>query len=117
MTDVELAEFFARRPELADPPPGTFADLATRASAPYSLQACLAQLRTPVREVIDALSFLGEAASLRDIADLAGTPTDTTLLGEIADEARRLGLVQAHEIHPGAPKTYTSGNRTQPRVG
>ncbi len=91
MTDFELAEFFARRPELADPPPGSFADLATRASAPHSLQACFAQLQTPVREVIDALAFLGEAASLRDIADLAGTPTDPSRLGEVADEARRLG--------------------------
>ena len=100
LTDAELAELLARRPELADPLPAAFGDLASRASAPYSLQACLSHLRTPVREVLDGFAYLGEQASVRGLADLAGTPTDLAALGAAVDEARRLCLVIPNSIHP-----------------
>jgi Helicase conserved C-terminal domain len=93
LTELELAELFFRRPELGDPSPANFDDLATRASAPYSITGCLSQLTAPMHQVIEALVYLGEPSSARDIANLAGEPTDIKELVSLLNEARCLGLI------------------------
>ena len=93
LSELELAELFFRRPELADPPPASFDDLAIRAGAPYSIIGCLAQVKLPLHQIISALAYLGEPSSARNIADLAGEPTDLASIVTVLDEGRRLGLL------------------------
>ncbi len=93
LSELELAELFFRRPELADPPPASFDDLAIRAGAPYSIIGCLAQVKLPLHQIISALAYLGEPSSARNIADLAGEPTDLASIVTLLDEGRRLGLL------------------------
>ena len=107
LTNDELALFFAVRAELADPPPASFTDLATRASAPYSLQACLAQINQGGRQVLDALAYLGEPSTAADVADVAAHPADPVRIREVLDELRVLGLVLSHSIHPEAPRSWS----------
>ena len=107
LTNEELSVFFAVRSELADPPPASFADLATRASAPYSLQACLAQVDHGSRQVLDALGYLGEPSSAADVAALAAEPGDPARITAILDHLRVLGLVLSHAIHAEAPRSWS----------
>jgi hypothetical protein len=104
LTELELAELFFRRPELGDPSPANFDDLATRASAPYSVTGCLTQLTAPMHQVLDALAYLGEPSSARDIANLAGEPADVKALVRLLNEARCLGLIFRSIIDPKKPE-------------
>jgi Helicase conserved C-terminal domain len=105
LTELELAELFFRRPELGDPSPASYDDLATRASAPYSITGCLTQLSAPMHQVIEALVYLGEPSSARDIANLAGEPTDLKALVGLLNEARRLGLIFRSVIDAKKPES------------
>lgn len=107
LTNEELALFFAVRGELADPPPASFTDLATRASTPYSLQACLMQIDQGARQVVEALAFLGEPSSAADVAALAAEVADLARITAILDHLRVLGLVLSHAIAPDAPRSWT----------
>jgi hypothetical protein len=93
LSDSEFAAFLARRSELLTPPPATLSDLANRAMAPYSVQACISHVRLPVREVLDGLAFLGEPSSLGDLAALAVHPPSLDQLFPFLLEARGLGLI------------------------
>lgn len=93
LSDTELAALLVRRPDLATATTFTFTDLAARASAPYSLQACLLHVRYPVRQVLDGLAFLGEPSSLADVIALARDAPDRGALLACLEEARHLGLV------------------------
>lgn len=104
LSELELAELFVRRPELADPAPASFDDLAIRAGAPYSITGCLAQVKLPLHQVIEGLAYLGEPSSARDIANLAGEPSDLEKLLALLDEGRRLGLMFRAVTDPERPE-------------
>ena len=67
LSDAELAYFFAFRPELADPVPASFADLAVRSTAAFSVHNCVAALDQRQREVLDAIAYLSEPCTINDI--------------------------------------------------
>ncbi len=104
LSELELAELFFRRPELADPVPPSFDDLAVRASAPYSITGCLAQIKLPLHQILEGLAYLGEPSSARNIANLAGEPSDLEPLLALLDEGRRLGLLFRVVVDPRAPE-------------
>lgn len=95
------------RPELADPPPGTITDLASRASAPYSLVAALASLDGVQRQALDALALLGEASSAIDIAALAFEQPPLEVIGKALERARMLGLAVATQVLEGGSRLYS----------
>lgn len=95
------------RPELADPPPGSIADLASRASAPYSLIAALAALDGVQRQVLDALALLGEASSAGDIAELAFEQPPLDVIEAALERARMLGLTVATQVLEGGSRLYS----------
>ena len=92
LSDDELAELLTRRPDLADPPPTSFNDLASRASSPYTLRTGLGQLTQLGNQLVDALAFYGRPANVADIAALAVEPPDPAAILEGLDQMRRLGL-------------------------
>ena len=107
LTDEELAGLLMARPELADPPPGTIADLANRASAPYSIVAALASLDGVQRQVLDALALLGEASSAVDIAALAFEQPPLDVIATALERARLLGLTVATQVLDEGSRLYS----------
>lgn len=107
LSDEELAGLLMARPELADPPPGSIADLANRASAPYSIVAALASLDGVQRQVLDALALLGEASSAADIAALAFEQPRLEVISTALERARLLGLTVATQVTSGGTRLYS----------
>lgn len=107
LTDDELATLLVSRPELADPPPASLSDLASRASAPYSLVAALATLDGVQRQVLDALALLGEPSSAVDVAALAFEPPPLDVIAAALDRGRVLGLSMATQILEGGNRLYS----------
>ena len=103
LTDDDLERFFTLRPELADPPPATFSELATRAATPYSLQALMLQLDAPSVQVLDALAFLGQPANANDVASLARDRPSTASIAATLDQLRVVGLIEPREISGSEP--------------
>lgn len=103
LTDAELERFFTLRPELADPPPGTFSELSTRAATPYSIQALMMQLDAPSVQVLDALAYLGQPASAPDVAALARENAPTDKIAATLDHLRVVGLIESREISGSEP--------------
>lgn len=107
LSDDELAALLVARPELADPAPASINDLASRASAPYSVVAALAALDGVQRQVLDALSLLGEPSSAIDIAALAFEQPPVGVIASALDRARVLGLCAATQIVDGGSVLYS----------
>lgn len=107
LSDEELAGLLLARPELADPPPGSIADLASRASAPYSIVAALASLDGVQRQVLDALALLGEASSAADIAALAFERPPVDVIATALERARLLGLTVATQVLDESNRLYS----------
>ncbi len=107
LSDEELAGLLMARPELADPPPGSINDLASRASAPYSIVAALASLDGVQRQVLDALALLGEASSAADIAALAFEQPRVDVISTALERARVLGLTVMTQVIPGGSRLYS----------
>ena len=107
LTDDELATLLVSRPELADPPPASLSDLASRASAPYSLVGALASLDGVQRQVLDALALLGEPSSEVDIAALAFEAPSLPVIAGALERARVLGLAVATQIIDSGNRLYS----------
>ena len=98
LTDAELAALFAARPDLAEPAPGSFAELAQRASAPYSLQAAVASLDRFSRQLIEALSMVPRGADIRALGDMEAGDTPLDVLAGGLDRLRVLGLTSCNGV-------------------
>lgn len=96
LTDEELAILLSARPELTDPPPATMADLAQRASAPYSVQRCLQGQNALSIQLLHALVLLGSGANVGAIASLAEMAPDRDLIENELRRLRTLGLVTSN---------------------
>ena len=93
LSDEELTHLLHTRTELGDPPPTTFADLAQRASAPYSVDRCARTLDRFSVQLMDAVRFLGDTASVDQIQALAKEPPTTADVIAGLARLRRLGMV------------------------
>jgi Helicase conserved C-terminal domain len=102
LSDAELAQFFAFRPELADPIPATFADLAVRSTAAFSVHNCVAALDQRQREVLDAIAYLSEPCTINDICAVPSLHADPLVVGEIVGRLRAFGLVVPTEVLEGS---------------
>jgi hypothetical protein len=102
LSDAELAQFFAFRPELADPVPATFADLAVRSTAAFSVHNCVAALDQRQREVLDAIAYLSEPCTINDICAVPSLHADPVVVGEIVGQLRAFGLVVPSEVLEGS---------------
>lgn len=107
LTDDELVTLLVSRPELADPAPASLGDLASRASAPYSLVGALASLDGVQRQALDALALLGESSSAVDIAALAFEPPSLAIIAAALERARVLGLAVATQILDSGSRLYS----------
>jgi Helicase conserved C-terminal domain len=102
LSDTELAQFFAFRPELADPVPATFADLAVRSTAAFSVHNCVAALDQRQREVLDAIAYLSEPCTINDICAVPSLHADPVVVSEIVAQLRAFGLVVPTEVLEGS---------------
>jgi hypothetical protein len=102
LSDTELAQFFAFRPELADPVPATFADLAVRSTAAFSVHNCVAALDQRQREVLDAIAYLSEPCTVNDICAVPSLHADPVVIAEIVAQLRAFGLVVPTEVMAGS---------------
>jgi hypothetical protein len=102
LSDAELAQFFAFRPELADPVPATFADLAVRSTAAFSVHNCVAALDQRQREVLDAIAYLSEPCTINDICAVPSLHADPVVIAEIVAQLRAFGLVVPSEVLEGS---------------
>ncbi len=102
LTDTELAHFFAFRPELADPIPATFADLAVRSTAAFSVHNCVAALDQRQREVLDAIAYLSEPCTINDICAVPSLHADPVIVAEIVGQLKMFGLVVPTEVLVGS---------------
>jgi Helicase conserved C-terminal domain len=102
LSDAELAQFFAFRPELADPVPATFADLAVRSTAAFSVHNCVAALNQPQREVLDAIAYLSEPCTINDICAVPSLHADPVVVAEIVAQLRAFGLVVPNDVLEGS---------------
>ena len=93
LSDDELAGLLHARPELGDPPPSTFADLAQRASAPYSVDRCARGLDRYSVQLLDAVRFTGDEATSERIQALAKEPPLLTEVTCGLAKLRRLGMI------------------------
>jgi hypothetical protein len=107
LTDDELAALLVARPELADPAPASINDLASRASAPYSVVAALAALDGVQRQVLDALALLGEPSSAADIAALAFEQPPVGVIASALERAKVLGLCVGTQITVDGAALYS----------
>lgn len=94
-SDDRLAQLFAVRPDLADPPPADFTALAARASAWPSIQACLLTLDRCCEQLIEAMCLLPRPTTATALAALLGPEVRAAdlsdALGELRDRALVLG--------------------------
>jgi hypothetical protein len=102
LSDTELAQFFAFRPELADPVPATFADLAVRSTAAFSVHNCVAALDQRQREVLDAIAYLSEPCTINDICAVPSLHADPVVVTKIVAQLRAFGLVVPTEVLEGS---------------
>jgi hypothetical protein len=107
LSDDELAVLLVSRPELADPTPATITDLASRASAPYSLIAALATLDGVQRQSLDALALLGEPSSAADVAALAFEQPKVEVIEAALSRCRVLGLCVATQVLEEKHRLYS----------
>jgi Helicase conserved C-terminal domain len=107
LSDDELAALLVARPELADPPPASINDLASRATAPYSVNAALAALDGVQRQVLDALALLGEPSSAADIVGLAFEQPPVEVIASALERAKVLGLCVGTQIIDGGSELYS----------
>ena len=82
-----LATLLVARPDLADPPPRSLADLAARAGSPASVEACRRTLDLAGHQVHAALCLLPAPATVGQLAGLLAVDEDDH---DLAEGLRRL---------------------------
>lgn len=106
-TDEELALLLTVRPELMDPPPNTFLDLALRSNAPFSIQACVNQLDQYSRQVLEAVAYLESSATVADVCGLPLHPADPAEVYPVLDYLRTIGMLQAQLVTAEGPLRWS----------
>jgi hypothetical protein len=93
LDDAELTGLLERRPDLlAEPAPGSFAELANRAGRPASLAAALRLLDRGTLQLAELLAVVGLPTTVADLALAAGNGLDRTCLDEGLAVLASLGL-------------------------
>ena len=129
--DDRLEALLAARPELTDPPPPDFENLAYRASAGPAFQACRARLDQWCLQVAEAVCLLDPPATVEGLRAVLGLPVDQTDLDRALDRLDHLGLVfrSGPDLHAvegfrrlgfpaglGPPADQILGHRTMPEL-
>lgn len=106
-SDEELALLLTVRPELMDPPPNTFLDLALRSNAPFSIQACINQLDQYSRQVLEAVAYLESSATVADVCGLPSRAADPADVYPVLDYLRTIGMLQAQLVTAEGPLRWS----------
>lgn len=95
LDDDALIRLLQLRPDLSQPPPGTIAALAARATSRQSVKAATDSLDFLHLAVLDALLVLHADAGEVPVTEV------TTLLGDRVDDARARGARRPARAGPG----------------
>src|SRR5512132_3076839 len=93
LPDAALETLLELRPDLrAGQPPASFAELASRAGSPTSLQAALATMDAGSLQLAELLALIGVPTSVDRLAQAAGPGLVPARLHELLATLARLGL-------------------------
>ena len=93
LPDAALETLLELRPDLrAGQPPASFAELASRAGSPASLQAALATMDAGSLQLAELLALIGVPTSVDRLAEAAGPGLDRARLHELLATLAQLGL-------------------------
>ncbi len=105
-----LATLLTTRPDLADPPPASRAELATRAASGASVKSCIERLDRYCLQVLTACAVLGDGASVDELPALLGaqaSPADVDrAIGVLAERLvvrREGGTLRVHPVVASMP--------------
>ncbi len=93
LDDDRLVRLLAARPDLAQPRPSSFAELAGRAAAWPSVHACFRTLDRTHRHVVEALCLLDHPAGVRQLAAILGPEVEPEALNAPLRRLEDLALV------------------------
>lgn len=95
--DADLQTLVSARPELAYAPPRSFAALAERLAEPAGAQAAYRRLDRAAQQVVEALSALGGAAGLAELAGVVAPGVSVEALQLPLGTLERAGLALVGE--------------------
>src|ERR1700738_3926869 len=103
-SDEKLRTLLKARPDLASPPPRDMAALAPRAAGWSSINACLATLNRPCKQLLDSMCLLPQPTTVAALTQLLATAVDAealaTALRRLADRALIFRQGQELRVHP-----------------
>ncbi len=105
-----LAVLLTTRPDLADPPPASRAELAARAASGASVKRCIERLDRHCLQVLTACAVLGDGASVDDLpallgahASMADVDRAISVLAERLVVRREGGTLRVHPVVASMP--------------
>ncbi len=93
LDDRALATLLAARPDLAEPPPSSLAELADRAERWDSVLACFGGMDLAAQQVLQAFSLLPAPTQVEELAELLGPGVTPAQLEPVLDRLAALALV------------------------
>ncbi len=113
LDERRLATLLTVRPDLADPPPKSLIELATRAVAPVSVEVCRLQLELAGHQVHCALCLLSGSATVAELAGLLSVDEDDPDLAHavsaLTDRAMVLRDGDRLSLLPGLELRFPAG--------